>query len=84
MENKSRRSGLAKTKSIKYMNKTLDELKTKIRHKEIELEYEENNHRPNHKYLKSLNQELDSLYQALDHAESNFDLANESEVNETQ
>ena len=59
------------------MNKTLDELKTKIRHKEIELEYEENNRRPNHQYLKSLNKQLDDLYQVLDHAESNLSLQSE-------
>ena len=66
------------------MNKTLDELKTKIRHKEIELEFEENNRRPNHQYLKSLNAELDNLYQALEHTESNLDLVNDKKLNETK
>lgn len=62
------------------MNKTLEELNTKIRHKEIELEYEENNRRPNYQSIKKINQELDDLYQALDHAESNLSL--ESEMSE--
>ena len=66
------------------MNKALDELKTKIRHREIELEYEESNRRPNHSYIKKLNEELDVLYQALDHAESNLDLANDKKINETK
>lgn len=64
------------------MNKTLQELKTKIRHKEIELDYEENSRKTNYQSLKKINQELDDLYQALDYAESNLDLVNNKKSNE--
>jgi dynactin complex subunit len=52
------------------MNQQIIELKKKIRHLEIEIDYIENKEPENFVYLRKLNKELDELYSNLETLES--------------
>ena len=52
------------------MNQQIIELKKKIRHLEIEIDYIENKEPENFVYLRKLNRELDELYSNLETLES--------------
>ena len=44
----------------------IDDLKTSIRHLEIELDYEESQSRINYKYIKKIEKEINEKYEKLD------------------
>jgi hypothetical protein len=44
----------------------IDDLKTSIRHLEIELDYEESQPRINYKYIKKIEKEINEKYEKLD------------------